>query len=198
MPKSRDTSSVARSGKQGDLEAARKAKRKTQLRQRREVASELFSKGYSIAEVSRGMRVSYNTARRYREWYEDQLAEEAMRDPRLLDDVLKNTLRALKELDEIRTAAWADYENAAFAGSRAHFLRITLSAQEQRAKLFNLFGVKAEYMAHVQRVAQVQQKLLTFLRDELCPEDRAKLEAVLAGILGESPMVLDAVSVEAS
>lgn len=83
------------------------------------------------------------------------------------------------------------------------YLATLIKAQEQRAKLFNLFGVKQEYFLHVSAIQQVQTKLLEFMRISLCADDRSKLEEFMATELApymeQAPMMaLDVVSQEIS
>lgn len=155
------------------------------LHERREKAAKLFSRGASNTQVSKELNVHPDTARRYREEYESDLITSARNNPQMLTDVLLNTMRALDELDQVRAEAWEMYEDALTEDGeprhsvRQTYLKTILTAQEQRAKLYGLFGVKAEFFAHVQNVRIVQQKLLQFMQENLCTQDRSKLEAFL-------------------
>lgn len=155
------------------------------LHERREKAGKMFSRGASNSQVAKELNVHPDTARRYREEYEADLITSARNNPQMLTDVLLNTMRALDELDQVREEAWRMYEEALTdEGEPRHtvrqtYLKTILSAQEQRAKLYGLFGVKAEFFAHVQNVRIVQQKLIQFMQTNLCAEDRSKLEEFL-------------------
>lgn len=185
------------------------------LSERREEAFVCFNKGWTNADVARHLSVSPDTAGRYRALWEETLQREAQTNPSLLRDVLENTIKALSELDLVRKAAWEMHDEVGVhakecpecetvvtfitsgrADQRAQALRILVSAQEQRGKLFNLFGVKAEYMQHVQQVQRMQNLLIDFMQRELCPEDRRKLELLLAAELGEVPESLPAIPAE--
>lgn len=155
------------------------------LSQRRREAFEMYTKGYSPGEVAEELSVSYNTACRYRDKYEDRIREQAVANPNLLNEYLNNTVRALEELDMIRRRAWDRYDMAATDQQRATFLNIALKAQSDRAKLFNLFGVKQDYFMHVQNVHNFQQKIYSFMSKELCPNCRTKLENYITGELTE-------------
>lgn len=167
-----------------------KSKSKLTLSQRREKAFRLFLKGYTNADVARELGVTADTVTSYRRLYEERLADEAEHNPQLLRDVLKNTVQALYELDAIRMEAWAaldpkDHEceecGCHLMGhqSRNQYLSTLVKAQEQRAKLFGLFGVKQEFMAHVFTVQGAQNKILEFLARSLCPTDRLAFQRFL-------------------
>lgn len=155
------------------------------LGERRRRAFELFLQGQTVSEVAEELRISLNTAIRYKKRYEGELAEQAAANPSLLRNHLENTVRALNELDLVRRKAWDSYEGSTSDQTRAQMLNIALKAQSERAKLFGLFGVKQEYFAHVQQVNLIQQRLLSFMARELCAEDRTKLELYITTELRE-------------
>lgn len=143
---------------------------------RRERAFDLFKRGWTNVEVAREVDISPGTASRYRKIYDNQIKDAANANPEMLRDVLGNTLRSLGELDAIRKDAAERYLAATTDAARAQFLKIRLSAQEQRSRLFGLLGVKGEFVLHVQTVKARQDKLLEFMSEHLCPADRDKLE----------------------
>lgn len=153
--------------------------RKMGIGQRKEVAFELFKKGYTNAETAREIGIHPDTVTRYRRAYEERLAEEVSANPHLLRDVLGNTLRSLEELDRVRAAAWKDYQEATSATAKKGFLDLAIKAQSERAKLFGLMGVKQDTLVYINGVKEVQDKLMDFMTKELCPADRAKLEKYL-------------------
>lgn len=158
---------------------------------RKQRAFEMFGKGYSNVEVADDLQVTPGTASRYRKEYEAQLQSQVKANPELLKDVLGNTVRALEELDKVRAAAWEVHDNTNSENVRLSALGRITAAQDQRAKLFGLFGVKAEYFLHVEQVRAQQHKIIEFLTKELCPADRIKLEEYLInefrGELAEMP-----------
>jgi hypothetical protein len=179
-----------------------KTKSEYSLGERRERAYELFMRGRTVIDVSRMLGVHYETASRYRQEYEQRIREVAQANPGMLREVLDNTVRALAELDQVRRAAWDEYEDASHptvmvcpnceaeieipAANRLvrnSLLNTLVKVQEQRSKLFGLFGVKAEFLSLVNSVRHVQTKLLEFMRRELCAADRQKLETLLLGEL---------------
>lgn len=154
------------------------------LGQRRRKAYSLFSRGDTVTDVARKLHVSISTASGYHQKYEDQLELQARQNPHLLRDVIKNTFRTLEELDSVRRQLWKRYYRAQSDGMRAQFLNLLLKAQDQRGRLLGLFGVKAEYMALVHSVSLLQTALLEFMQEELCPDDREKLEQFILEKLG--------------
>lgn len=157
-----------------------KTKSKLTLSERREEASELFAKGFNVSDVARRLKVSWETAKAYKEWHEERIANSANENPQMLQDVLRNTIASLAELDQIRKEAWRTYHTADSKQIKLQALNTIRSAQQDKAKLFGLFGVKQDFYVHVQNVTVVQGMILDFLGRELCEPDRRKLEAFLA------------------
>lgn len=151
---------------------------------RRERAAELFARGWSDIEVARELGVDKTTAIRYRKRYEAELEERVAERPDLLRNVVENTFRAIAELDQVRAAAWADYERSNTAAAKSSFLKVALACQVERAKLFGLMGVKQEFAHHVQRVRDLQDKLIEFMQTRLCDVDRQSLLEFLERELG--------------
>jgi transposase len=150
------------------------------LSERRDEASALFLKGLTVAEVARRLEVTWDTAKGYQRWFEDNLNAEATDNPQLLSNVLKNTIQMLHELDQVRAAAWRAYHGKhASPQTKLQALNTVRAATQDKAKLFGLFGVKQDVLVLVTNVKVVQDKLLQFMRDSLCEDDRAKLEHFL-------------------
>ena len=175
------------------------------LQQRKARARQRFIQGYSNDDIAAELGIHPTTVGIYRHEYEADLAEQAKANPQLLRDVLANTVRALAELDEVRRRAWEEYEAsrtrhhlhcpecdhefdsivAGGAQTRNQLLNTITKAQDQRAKLLGLFGVKQEFFLHVQSVRVVQEHLLAFMAQHLCSEDKQKLEHLLTGELAQ-------------
>lgn len=149
------------------------------LSERREEASSLFLKGFTVTDVARKLGVEWDTAKGYKEWHEARIEEQAKGSPQLLSDVLRNTVLMIEELDQVRAAAWRQYHSSESRQTKLQALNTIRAAQTDKAKLFGLFGVKQDFYVHVQNVTLVQNKLIEFLTRELCEEDRAKLEHFL-------------------
>lgn len=178
-----------------------RTKSKLTLGERRRKAGDLFAKGFSDDEVARELRVTRQTVNSYRRRYEEELHDEARKNPTLLREVLANTMRSLSELDRVRAEAWKHLKNrkttevlecqecghlneVAIAyevsdQARTQYLNVLLKAQDQRAKLFGVIGVKADMLVAVAQVKVIQDKVIDFIQRELGPESRAKLEAFL-------------------
>lgn len=175
------------------------------LAERRRVAFSLFTKGFTNEQVAKELNVHKGTVKQYRDAYDEEIALQVQANPNLLRDALKNTVQALGEIDEVRRSAWQEYEaaqhdlttkcpscehefvvqGAPSITTRNQLLKTITAAQDQRAKLLGLFGVKAEFLHHVNAVRLVQERLLQFMRQHLCAADKAKLETLMMGELRE-------------
>ena len=173
------------------------------LTDRREIAYEKFMKGATVQDVADDLEVTWDTAKRYKVEYESRVQELARANPSMLIEVIQNSIKALEENDLVRKKAWDEYEAAGGrviecehcaseillpptpSTVRNSYLKTILSAQEQRAKIYGLFGVKAEFYGQVQKIKSLQDKLLDFMRTQLCPEDRRKLERFIMGEEGD-------------
>lgn len=143
---------------------------------RRQRAFELFTEGASNVEVARALQVSPDTAGRYRKLYEERIEQQAASNPHLLRQVLPNTIKALEELEKVRAYAWERARSTESDTIRAQMMNVILKAQDQRAKLFGLMGVKQEALAFTMQVQKQQTRLIEYMQRELCPADRVKLE----------------------
>lgn len=168
------------------------------LHDRKRLAFEMFTQGHNSRSVAQRLEIHPGTARMYREQWEERIQREAEHNPELLRDVITNTVQALHELDLVRVKAWEEYDEASgrtrlhcpncdedvFVAvstpqTRNQLLATITRAQELRAKLLGLFGVKAEFMLHVQSIRRIQERLIAFMRTELCSADKQKLERLL-------------------
>lgn len=206
------------------LMARGKTKSTMSLKQRREKAFDLFLKGYSDLEVAQRLKVTRQTVNNYRRRYEETIHDEARSNPTLLREVVANTMRSLHELERVRSEAWKSMEDRTVEAeftctecgevnvvrhsepvsdqSRTQFLNVLLKAQDQRAKLFGVIGVKADMLVAVAQVKIIQEKIIRFIQTELDAASRERLEAFLIAempeLSGEAPVstALDAVDVE--
>lgn len=156
------------------------------LSQRREQAFRRFLQGWNNVDVAKDIGVTAETVARYRNEYQEQITTQARENPRLLLNVIPNTVQSLHELEAVRKATWDEYEeNVDRPAIRQQCLRTLTSIQAERAKLLGLFGVKQEFLLHVQNVQHVQQRILDWMRQNLCAEDREKLTKFLTTELAE-------------
>lgn len=149
--------------------------------ERLERAFKLFTKGIEIAEVARRLHVSWDTAKRYHEKWQDSIAAEAEDNPELLRDVVRNTVQAIRELDLVRAEAWRTYHTSDSKQTKLQALNTIRQCQQDKAKLFGLFGVKQDFFDHVQRVNYVQAQLLAFMSEHLCDVCRENMARFLEG-----------------
>lgn len=174
-----------------------KTKSKKTLGQRRERAFELFARGYTNVEVKNDLGVSKATVTGYRKLYNERIHAQAAANPNFLRDVVTNTMRALEELDKIRADAWKHMEprkvqvecphcehvwKERFEVSddvRSKYMGHLLKAQEMRAKLLGVLGIKTDIFVAVLQVKVVADALMNFMGEELCAEDREKLAEFL-------------------
>lgn len=181
-----------------------KTKSKYSLSERRRRAYDLFVEGWTNADVARELKVSEDTAARYRAYFRDKIAEQAVANPQLLTKTLENTLAVIAENDRVRQKLWEGHREATQDrtvecpnceaeievphGSHSvanQYLSNLIKAEEQRAKLLNLFGVKQEVLVMVNNVKIVQDKILEFLARELCNVDRDKLDNYITSELSQ-------------
>jgi hypothetical protein len=153
-----------------------KTKSKYNRTERKQRAFRYFLRGYTKADVAKNLKVSWDTADRYHKEWKQRAEEAAESNPAFLKDILVNTMQTLEELDEVRRETWHQYEECETHNLRQGYLSLMIKAQDQRARLLQLFGVKQEYFAHVQSVQLVQAKLIEFMRRHLCETDRTKME----------------------
>lgn len=150
------------------------------IRERREKAYRLFGRGFTNAEVARSVGVTPETSKRYRVEYENELREEATANPNLLRDVIKNTMSSLSALDDVRAEAWDMAQvDSTPPNVKASYLSIILKAEKERAAILGLLGAKTETAALFARIKEQQDKLIEYMRDHLCEEDRRQLEGFI-------------------
>lgn len=174
------------------------------LRERKKVAFDCFSRGFTNDQVKSRISVTDETVGNYRREYEGELRQQMLDNPGLLRNVLENTVRGLEELDQARRALWEEYEAAThplvlqcpYCEEEHSYLRVSspqtrnqilgniMKSQELRSRMLGLFGVKQEFLLHVQSVRAIQEALLGFMRENLCSEDKVKLERLLTEELG--------------
>jgi len=163
-----------------------KTKSKYKIGERKQKAFVGIKKGLSNIEIAKDIEVSPGTVSRYRKEYIEKIRDEARNNPDLLRDVLGNTIKALEELDLVKAEAWKLFNKTNSEQTKISCLARVTACQDQRAKLFGLFGVKAEFFLHVDAIRQQQTKLLEFMGEHLCPQDRIALESyIVSAFAGE-------------
>lgn len=184
-----------------------KTKSKLGLSQRRERAFECFAKGWTNTDVARDLNVHMDTVASYREKYEERIHAQAASNPNFLKDVVSNTIRSLEELDRIRADAWKHLEPRKHRvehecpecehtwrettyfdvsdQTRAQYHNVLLKAQDQRAKLFGVLGIKQEVFVAIMQVKIVQDRILEWMSTNLEGDVREALAEFLENELGE-------------
>lgn len=172
---------------------------------RKELAYRRFAQGYRNTQIAAEIQVTPDTVARYRAAYELDISDLARSNPRMLQDVVANTLRSLNEIDLVRHSAWERIEQGGRTEliecdncehevevqfpisdqNRNSLLSTILKAQDQRAKIYGVFGVKAEFLQQVANVKIVQELLIDWMRANLCATDRAALEQFMLTELRE-------------
>lgn len=151
------------------------------LAERRERAFEYFSKGLNVSQVARKLDVTWDTAKSYRERWQEDLSKRARSNPQLLQDVVKNTLQSLEQIDFALAEAWKTYHQCSDYDTGLKAIGHVRSLLQDRSRLLGLMGVKQEMWNLVASVKDVQDRLLDFMQAELCPSDREKLIRFLSG-----------------
>lgn len=187
-----------------------KSKSKLGLSARRERAFECFAKGWTNTDVAKDLKVHMDTVAGYRELYEERIHSQAAANPNFLRDVVSNTIRSLEELDRIRADAWqrmeprrirvehecpacehvwkeVEYRDVSDQ-TRVQYHNVLLKAQDQRAKLFGVLGVKQEVFVAIMQVKIVQEKILDWMGTNLEGEAREALATFLETELREYVM----------
>lgn len=201
-----------------------KTKSKKNLSQRRERAFQLFARGYTNTDVKKDLNVSMETVAGYRKLFNERLHAQAAANPNFLSEVVENSMRALEELDHIRADAWQRMEPRKVKRviecpecehvwketeiievsdqTRAQYHNVLLKAQDMRAKLFGVLGVKQEIFVAVMNIQVVQNKILEWLAENIEGDTREALAVFLetpemAAYMGQQPLgVLDLPSEE--
>ena len=168
----------------------------------------MFAKGYTNADVARSLKINKDTAASYRTLYESRVHAQAAANPGFLRDVLSNTMRALNELDQIRADAWKQISEKRYHvfqvecdpcgevtetkvnvplgdDNRVKYQNVLLKAQDQRAKILGVLGVKAEVIAAMMQIKVVQDQILRWLTENLEGELRERLTEFLTTELAD-------------
>lgn len=159
-----------------------------------------ISRGYTNADIARELKVTPETIYNYRKQWKQKIQDEKAENPQLLQNILDNTFQMLEEYDQIRTEAWKAFQATESIQLKNQIIGQLTKLQQDRAKLMGLFGVKQEYFYEVNKIKVIQEKLLEFMRKELCAEDRAKLQTLLTTELApymvshgsQQPLIIEA------
>jgi predicted transcriptional regulator len=169
----------------------------------------LHVKGYSNHEIASLLAISSNDVKMYIEEYKKILNRKADEDPYFLERVQFNTIKALKEFDELSKEAWETINIATDHGmvaARIQAIKLAGELATKKAQLHKLMvgnNSDAEYIGRMQKAENVNQMLSRVLRDVISkfPEvaDAVRRELSTAFEILEEPVeeIIDAEFTEA-
>ena len=164
----------------------------------------LHVKGYSNHEIASLLAMSSNDVKMYIEEYKKILNRKADEDPYFLERVQFNTIKALKEFDELSKEAWETINIATDHGmvaARIQAIKLAGELATKKAQLHKLMvgnNSDAEYIGRMQKAENVNQMLSRVLRDVISkfPEvaDAVRRELSTAFEILEEPVeeIIDA------
>lgn len=152
-----------------------------------EEAGTMALKGYNYSEISEVMDISPALAKNYIDEYRAILMDQSERDPYFLERIGFNTIKSLKEFDEIGKEAWETVEIATtngMVGARVQALKLAMEVADKKARLHQLMSTSKadnDYIARTQRAETVNQIISKVIRDIVseCPNCRDKARVQL-------------------
>jgi hypothetical protein len=169
-----------------------------------EEAGLLHLKGYRMSEIADQVGVSPHTAKQYVQEYLILVQSQIDADPHFLEKMQFNTLKILKELDEISKESWETVEIATqngMVGSRVQALKLLSDLTTKKAQLHQLLGggqkTDAEHYARTQKAEAVNQILSDVIKDIIseCEHCRERARVMLAqafSMMGDDPTEYEA------
>jgi len=137
-----------------------------------EEAGILALKGYTYSNIGEILDVSPYKAKQYVEEYHAIIQELANEDPYFLEKIQYNTIKALREYDEISKEAWETVNIATDNGmvtARVQALKLAMECATKKAQLHQLMGgavqSDVELIARMQKAERVNQLLSQVIRD---------------------------------
>ena len=148
----------------------------------------LAIKGYRDAEICEVTGLSRKVVRDYKTEYYSLLQGQADSDPHFLERVGLNTVKSLKELDEINKEAWETVQIATDNGmvtARVQALKLALDISTKKAQLHQLLtasakGSDAGYLERLQRAETVNNILSGVIREVVADCDHCRERARIA------------------
>lgn len=142
----------------------------------------LFLKGYTYKDIAEKQEISPATAKKYVDEYMVMIRRQAEVDPDFMDRVQENTLRFLKEFDEISKEAWETVDiatDSGMVGARINALKLAAEIATQKARLLQLLGAKVDssYVARMQRAETVNQILSNVIAEVVSDCEHCRDEA---------------------
>jgi predicted transcriptional regulator len=170
----------------------------------------LHIKGYSKHEIASLMSLKANEVNEYIDEYKKILNRKAEDDPYFLERIQFNTIKALKEFDELSKEAWETINIATDHGmvaARIQAIKLAGELATKKAQLHKLMGGNnsdGEYIQRMQKAENVNQILSRVLRDviskfpEVAEEVRKELAIAFEIMEQEEQEVIDVNSEEVS
>ena len=170
----------------------------------------LHVKGYSNHEIASLLAMSSNDVKIYIEEYKKILNRKADDDPYFLERVQFNTIKALKEFDELSKEAWETINIATDHGmvaARIQAIKLAGELATKKAQLHKLMGGNnsdAEYIGRMQKAENVNQMLSRVLRDviskfpEVADAVRKELSTAFEILEEQNEEIIDVESTEVS
>lgn len=170
----------------------------------------LHVKGYSNHEIASLLAMSSNDVKVYIEEYKKILNRKADDDPYFLERVQFNTIKALKEFDELSKEAWETINIATDHGmvaARIQAIKLAGELATKKAQLHKLMGGNnsdAEYIGRMQKAENVNQMLSRVLRDviskfpEVADAVRKELSTAFEILEEQNEEIIDVESTEVS
>ena len=175
-----------------------------QMLERIEEVGILALKGYRDSEIAEVTGLNRRLVRDYRAEYFALLQGQADSDPHFLERIGLNTVKSLKELDEINKEAWETVQIATDNGmvtARVQALKLALEISTKKAQLHQLLsagakGNDAGYLERLQRAETVNNILSSVIREVVsdCDQcrERARMSLAQAFSMMEAQDVDDA------
>jgi hypothetical protein len=171
-----------------------------------EDAGLMHVKGYSNHEIASLMSIKPAEVKGYIEEYKKILNRKADDDPYFLERVQFNTIKALKEFDELSKEAWETINIATDHGmvaARIQAIKLAGELATKKAQLHKLMGGNnsdAEYIGRMQKAENVNQILSRVLRDVIAkfPEvaEEVRKELAIAFEIMDEPKEDEVIDVE--
>lgn len=145
-----------------------------------EEAGTLHLRGYNYTNISEILSISVYRAKKYVGDYIGIIKQESDSDPYFLERVQENTVKFLRELDDISKEAWETCQVATDNGmvtARVQALKLILEVTGKKAQLYQLMGGRSadsDYIARMQKSEHVNQILSAILTDVVSECDHCR------------------------
>lgn len=144
-------------------------------------------KGYSYSQINQLTGLSIPTIKKYIKEYKVILERVVDDDPYFLENIQYNTIKAMKEMDEVSREAWESIELATREGmltARNQAIKLALEVATKKAQLHQLLGQQnqdTDYIERMQKAELVNSLISQVVRDVVseCEHCRVKARPLL-------------------